>query len=358
MSENEDLLDLAEAFLRIASPITAEAEIADWLEGRLLAANHAQVIRAANSLCVLPREPRVGQRKLMLIGHLDTVPAGAENSVRREGDRLFGLGASDMKAACALILSLLERNLGEAARHDLIAVFYSREEGPYAESEMPLIQSAAREHFDGVDLAICMEPTDNRIELGCLGTSHFRIVFDGRRAHSARPWQGDNAIHKSAGLLARLRDWGRRRCVFHGLEFFEVMSATMVDFAGARNVVPDRFEINLNYRFAPDRTEAEVRAEVADLVADEASWELLDFCPAGRVCGDNELLAELIIAADSPETCAKQAWTDVGRLSGWGIDAINYGPGATSQAHQDGEWVSIAAIKNSQQALEGWLFGS
>ncbi|MHC5063010.1 MAG: succinyl-diaminopimelate desuccinylase [Planctomycetota bacterium] len=357
MSEIEELIELTEAFLRIDSPIGEEAEIAGWLEERLRSSGHVEVIRAANSLCVQPREFRAGRSRLMLVGHLDTVPPGQANPLRREGDQLHGLGASDMKAACALMLTLLERNRQQESKHDLIGVFYSREEGPFAESEMPLIHAAAGNQFEAVDLAICMEPTDNRIELGCLGTSHFRIRFAGRRAHSARPWQGENAIHKSADFLLRLRDWGRRRSVFHGLEFSEVMSATMVEFGGARNVIPDRFELNLNFRFAPGRDQAGVCAEVEALVDGEAEWELLDFCPSGKVCADNPLLQDLVRAAGSPEVRAKQAWTDVGRLSAWGIDAINYGPGATSQAHQDGEWVSIASLASSQAIMSSWLFG-
>ena len=355
MSEIEPVLALAEELCRIDSVIGQEAEIADWIEVRLRAAGMAEVVRAGNSIAVRPCIPDPARSNLLLIGHVDTVPASGPNPVRREADRLYGLGASDMKAACALILTLLERNIEQVATHNLVGILYAREEGPYVESEMPLIHAAVSSWFAGSDLAICMEPTDNRIELGCLGTSHAKVTFAGKRAHSARPWQGDNAIHKAAAFLTRLRDFGKRVHGFHDLEFFEVMSATMVNFSGARNVIPDRFEVNLNYRFAPGREEPDVCQEIEAVVAGEAEWELVDYCPAGKVCGDNPLLAELKQVAGPVEVCAKQAWTDVGRLSHMGLDAINFGPGATSQAHQQGEWVSVQAIAWSVGVMSRWL---
>lgn len=357
MSEVEPVLALTEELCRIDSVIGAEAEIADWIEARLRAADVAEIVRVANSIAVRPRSPDPQRRNLLLIGHIDTVPGSGANPVRREADRLYGLGASDMKAASALILALLERNVQQAASCNLVGILYAREEGPYAESEMPLIHAAASSWFQSSDLAICMEPTDNRIELGCLGTSHAMVTFAGQRAHSARPWQGDNAIHKAAPFLARLRDFGKRGHSFHGLEFFEVMSATMVDYSGARNVIPDRCAVNLNYRFAPGKEEQDVRGEIDAIVAGEAEWDLVDFCPAGKVCGDNPLLSELKAVAGEVEVCAKQAWTDVGRLSQMGLDAINFGPGATGQAHQKGEWVSIQAIAWSVEVMNRWLFG-
>ncbi len=355
-SSYEDLLGLTEDLLRIDSVIEDERVLCDWVEQRLTAQKPHAFIRARNSVCVVPLAPDPDKSTLMLVGHLDTVPKAGENPVRREGDRLYGLGASDMKAGDAIIIRALERALVEAPKHNLIGILYSCEEGPFDLSEMPYIYEAAKPWIEASDLAICMEPTDNQIELGCLGTCHARVTFQGQRAHSARPWHGDNAIHKAADFMARLRDFGKREFTFHGLKFFEVMNATMVEFQGARNVIPDAFEINVNYRFTPGKDEADVRRELTAIIGDEAQYELVDFCPAGRVCGDNRLLAELRHAAGNPETRAKQAWTDVGRLSNLGMDAINWGPGATSQAHQRGEWVSMEAIAQSARVLDAWLY--
>ncbi len=350
------VLALCQQLLEIDSVTADETRIADVLQQRLEARQPHALVRAGNSLCVVMRAPDESKPTLMLVGHTDTVPKFSDNPVRREGDKLYGLGASDMKAADAVLLDALERNKEEAANCNLVAVLYAREEGPYVDSEMPLIYDAAKEWFDATDLAICMEPTDNRIELGCLGTSHVRVTYKGKRAHSARPWQGDNAIHKAAGLLDRLAKLERKEHIYFGLSFYEVVSATMVEYRGARNVVPDQFVVNINYRFAPGQDEAAVRSQMEGLLQGEAEFEIVDFCPAGKVCGDNPLLKQLQDVAGNPEVVAKQAWTDVGRLSNLGIDAINWGPGATSQAHQDGEWVSVQEIQKSVEIVDRWLF--
>lgn len=354
MSDLERVLVLTEELLRIESVTGDEGELGDWLEARLRQRQPHTLIRAGHSLCFALRAPDPDKPTLMLVGHTDTVPRSDENPVRREGDLLYGLGASDMKAADAVFLDALERD--PDCRYNLVGVLYAREEGPYEGSEMPMIIEAAADWFERTDLAVCMEPTNNQLELGCLGTCHARVTFTGKRAHSARPWQGDNAIHKAAGLLTTLAGLEREAHDFHGLTFYEVISATMVDYRGARNVVPEEFVVNVNYRFSPDKEEPEVRARLDALVGPGVRYEIVDFCPAGRVCGDNKLLADLReVAPPDLEVLAKQAWTDVGRLSRSGIDAINWGPGATSQAHQRGEWVSIDAIDRSRLTLAAWL---
>ena len=353
----ERCLALTEELLAIPSRTGEETAIADFVEQRFAACDPHALIRAGDNLCVATRSPDPDKRTVMLLGHTDTVPGLDDNPVRREGDLLYGLGASDMKAADAVIMELLLRNRDEPLRHNLVGVLYAAEEGPFDGSGMPEIHAAARPWFERADLAICMEPTDNQIELGCLGTSHVQVTFDGKRAHSARPWQGDNAIHKAAGLLTRLRGREPIRHEYHGLEFVEVMSATMLDYRGARNVIPEQCTVNVNYRFPPAMSRDEVEHAVAELVAGEGRFEIVDYCPAGRVCADNELVAELTSAMGGAEVRAKQAWTDVGRLSHMGLDAINWGPGAVGQAHQKGEWVSMTEVARCVDALDRWLAG-
>lgn len=349
------VLDLTEVLLSVSSETGDEAEICDLIEQRLAAGRPYALVRAGLNLCVVPRRLDPDKRTLMLLGHTDTVPGVEENLVRREGDRLFGLGASDMKAADAVIVDTVLRCCEAPLRHNVVAVLYASEESAYDKSGMPEIHQAAQEWFDAADLAICMEPTDNQIELGCLGTAHALVTFEGKRAHSARPWQGDNAIHKAAGLLSRLAVHQPITHEYHGLQFVEAMSATMVDYRGARNVVPDRCVVNVNYRFPPDRSRADVERTLDDLVREEASCQVVDFCPAGRVCGDNPLLQELTEVMGDAEVRAKQAWTDVGRLSHLGMDAINWGPGTVAQAHQAGEWVSVGEVARCLDVLGRWL---
>ena len=185
------ILAPTEALVRIASSTGDEHEVAEWLVRELAPLRPHALIRAANSVCVVPRAPRPGAKTLLLAGHTDTVPKLGENPVRREGDKLYGLGASDMKAALAVMLEACERARDAAPRQDLVCVFYGGEEGAYTESEMPAIVAAAQPWFDRTELAICMEPTDGQIQLGCLGTAHAEVTFRGKRAHSARPWQGE-----------------------------------------------------------------------------------------------------------------------------------------------------------------------
>lgn len=361
-----ELEQLALDLLGIPSVIEGEAEICDFCEAWLRQARVHGVTRAGENLAIQPRPFRDGVPTVLLLGHLDTVPESGDNPARIEGDRIYGLGASDMKCADALLLHLMRRAAVEEPRFDLAGVLYAREEGPYAASGMPEILSAAPGTFQDIALAIAMEPTDNRIELGCLGTMHATVTFRGRRAHSARPWQGENAIHLTAPLLTKLGELAPREVEFDGLRFREVVNATLIHFDGARNVIPSACSVNLNFRFAPDRAaedailwlETFVREAVGEaLWGEKVTLEVTDLCPSGRVCAGNELLASLAAAGGgSLETVAKQAWTDVGRLSNMGLDAVNFGPGLTSQAHQAGEYASRPLLEAARCLLERWLW--
>lgn len=359
---------LALELLSIPSVTGAEAALADHLERRARAAGFARVARAGDSLALWPHPPRAGHPRLLLLGHLDTVPPAGANPPRLEAGRLFGLGASDMKCADALLLTVLEAARARPAAADLVGVLYAREEGPFDASGLPEVAAAAPEAFAGVDLALALEPTDNHLELGCLGTLHAWVRFQGQAAHSARPWQGRNAIHAAAPLLGRLAALAPRDVVQEGLTFREVCSATLVRCEGARNVVPREFAVNLNLRFAPDRSLPEAEAHLEAFVREavgEAAWargevrvEVTDRCPAGAVVGRNALLEGLLAAgAGRVKRRAKQAWTDVGRLSAWGIPAANFGPGAPAQAHQAGEWCSRAALADADALFRAWLWG-
>jgi succinyl-diaminopimelate desuccinylase len=363
-----DLERLALELLAIPSVTGEEAAIREFCDDWLRRRGVYGLTRAGDSLAVQPRPFREGVPRLLLLGHLDTVPASGDNAPRLDGDCIRGLGASDMKCADALILQLVADAVARQPRYDLAAVLYAREEGAFAASGLPEILAAAPGCASGVDLAVAMEPTDNGIELGCLGTLHARVTFHGKRAHSARPWQGENAIHMAAPLLSRLAGLPPRDVDFAGLRFREVCSATKVEFEGAANVVPGSCALNLNFRFAPDRepeeaegwVEALVREAVPDLWRQgKVTCEVRDLCPAGRVCAENPLLASLMAAAgEGIETRAKQAWTDVGRLSNMGIDAVNFGPGLTAQAHQKGEFASRRLLAEARQTCSRWLFGA
>lgn len=349
MSLGERALEL----VRIPSVIGGEQALADHVEAwarRHFAAG--EIVRVSHSLVVGRRDdPRP---TLALVGHLDTVPAHpTANPPRLEGDRLHGLGSTDMKGSLAVMLELGEQLARDALPVNLLFVFYEREEGPFQESGLgPLFERVPE--LAGVRFAIAMEPTDGAVQVGCVGSLHATLVFEGQAAHSARPWQGKNAVHAAGELLAELGRRERHAVVVQGHTFYEVMSVTLAKGGRARNVVPERFELNLNYRFAPGKSLEQAQADVLALVRGRCAVTFTDLAPSGRLCGDNPWFQALERLSGRPAE-AKQAWTDVARFSELGVDAVNFGPGETALAHQQHESVSVAALERSAAVLTALL---
>ncbi len=335
---------------RIASVTGDEAACASHIEA-LLRETPLEISRIG--LTVLARTPSVPGRPLvLLVGHSDTVPPkAADRGVRIEGDRLYGLGASDMKGGLAVMVELARAiGDGRGLSMDLGFVFYDKEEGPWADSGLgPVLDQAA--WLRSADLAFCLEPSDNVVQVGCLGTLHATATFVGKAAHSARPWQGINAIHAAAPLLAALAARVPNDVNCDGHTFREVLTATLASGGSTRNVIPDQFSVNLNFRFAPGRSDESAMKEVIGFCA--ASCPDLppvvtfsEVAPSGRVVLNNPLLRRFL-AENNSAVCAKQAWTDVARLSREGIDAVNLGPGHAAQAHQADEYCGIDLLEAS-----------
>lgn len=367
----EALAARTERLCAIPSVIGGEREICDeverWARGRF-----PQVQRVKNSLVVWvdgrsaveattadAHAGAGGARPLVaLCGHLDTVPKPDEPPGRvprrDERGRLVAPGASDMKSGVAVAMELAERLPREERFCDLALVLYAREEGPYEENELGDVLKSMPE-VALADLAICLEPTDNAVQLGCVGSIHATFQFEGRAAHSARPWQGENAIHKAWALLEHLAKRPPREAESGGLVFREVLSATRIEGGHARNAVPAHCRLNLNFRFAPDRSldgaVAELRALAERFGATAAPTDLSPACPA---FAEDPLVQRLLARTGAPAE-PKQAWTDVARLAQAAVPALNFGPGATAQAHQPGEWVEIASIARCYRMLEAFF---
>jgi succinyl-diaminopimelate desuccinylase len=341
----------------IASPIGEEKALADAVEQRLRA-NPAlsNVRRIGDSLVAdLTAESSARRSRIGLVGHLDTVRT--ENGPARiEGGRCFGSGASDMKSGLAVMLVLAETVPVERLGCDLTLVFYAREEGPFAENELGRVL-AEEESLARLDLAVCLEPSDNRLHLGCNGSIHATVTFEGRTGHSARPWEADNALTKGAAFLVEL---GRRAPVestIDGLTYRTVTTATQAKDGGrGRNVVPDRFIVNVNHRFAPSTSLAKAQDDLRAIVGDHARLAFTDLSPASLPSASHPLVKKLI-ATGVRGIEPKQAWTDVARFSALGVPAINFGPGENAQAHQRHESTSLALLHEGFGIFERWLGG-
>jgi succinyl-diaminopimelate desuccinylase len=357
-SDGHEPLPLAELLLellRIPSVTGDEGELADWFTTRYARLGEP-VLRVGRSLVV---GEVCGRRPLvLLVGHLDVVPPTDEDRVpRRDGDRVVGRGASDMKGGLAVGMSCFEDPTLRAGPYELLLVAYAGEEGGLEGNELGAILAADPRLHDA-DLAVVLEPTDLTVQLGCLGGLYAEVTFTGRAAHSARPWQGENALTKAGRLLVDLHERPPRDVVVDGLVYREVLTATQAATGGnPRNVVPDRFTVGINYRFAPDKTLAQAEQAVAELVGDTAELVIVDRAPPSLPRRDAPLVARFLDAVEAPVE-AKQAWTDVAQLSAAGIPALNYGPGLTAQAHQAGEYVFQANLHQARAGIARFLRNS
>jgi succinyl-diaminopimelate desuccinylase len=344
------MLDLAETLLwlcRIPSPIGEEQALCDAVAERIGRVPLAGPIRRYGNSIVVPLVRGTGKAHVVLAGHLDVVRTVHDGPARIEGEKLYGAGAADMKSGLALMFDIAERR--ERPRVDTTLVFYAREEGPFVENELGPVLAGDPE-VTKADLAIALEPSDNKLQLGCGGSLHASVTFHGRTAHSARPWQGENAIHKAANLLARLGALEPVTEIVDGLEWKNVVSATMASGGRARNVIPDRLELNLNHRFGPNTSIEAAKANVERLVAGEAEVVFADLAPSAPPAREHPLvsaLAESGVLAIEP----KQAWTDVAQFYAAGVPAANFGPGTQAQAHQRNEWTHLPGLTIGQAIL-------
>lgn len=327
-----------------------EGTVCDVLAARLAGAG-LPYVRVGNSLVVGERR---GRPLVLLVGHLDTVPRQGQGPARIEGGRVHGLGAADMKGGVATIVHLLEDGAGGDL--DVVGVLYGGEEGPFAANELESVLDEVSWLSEAV-FAVVLEPSDGEIQLGCNGVVNARVSFHGRAAHSARPWLGENAVTKAGEWLAAMHRRSPELHVVGGLEFRDVMSVTTASGGVARNIVPPRFEINLNYRFTPDRTVEEAVAAVEAACASADDVEILDTAPAGAVDVSHPLL-DALRRVSGAAVAPKQGWTDVARLTARGIPAVNYGPGETAQAHQPTESLAVSDLQACYEALRSALWGA
>lgn len=343
-------------FLERPSVIGNEKQLCDDLETRIGVAPGWDIERISNNLSIRRPEPDSSRDRVVFAGHLDTVPEPEGGiGVRVEGERVHGRGSSDMKAGDAVMLALLEEFDWDSSWAEPIFVFYEREEGPYPENGLEAVFAGSPWILDA-ELALCLEPTAGALEVGCVGTAQVEVTFRGKSSHSARPWQGENALTAAGEFLTSLHGRPAEEIIVEGLPFYEVLTPTLARGGRAKNVVPDEFWINVNYRFAPGRGLEDVRKTFENLIPDRARFEIADFAPSGPVDLNDPLLQRLI---DSRiEVRPKQAWTDVARFAMHGITAANFGPGIPAQAHQQDEYAESVLLEECYERLSSFLRNS
>ncbi len=346
------LLDRVAGLVSIPSPSHGEGALADHVERRLRSVPWLTVDRVGDN--VVARTGGAGAR-LILAGHLDTVPANGNAVPRVDGDVLWGLGTADMKGGLAVMLELAE---GPAPAIDVTWVFYVAEEVAREHSGLLAVERERPDLLTG-DAAVLGEPTGAVIEAGCQGVVKFDVVLGGERAHTARPWMGVNAIHRLGPILDRLAGADQREPVIDGCQYREALQAVRVDGGVAGNVVPDEVRLALNHRYAPDRDAAAAEAAVRSLLEpllDPALGDHLDVterAPAASPSLDHPLLASLLAATGAPAR-AKLGWTDVAFFAERGIPAVNFGPGDPELAHTAAERVTggdLVAVHAALSAL-------
>jgi len=288
--------------------------------------------------------------RVVLAGHLDTVPLGDNLPCRVEDGRIHGCGTTDMKSGVAVQLRLAAQL--DRPNRDVTYVFYDNEE---VEAEKNGLGRVARNHPEwlAADFAILMEPTNAAVEGGCQGTLRADVAFSGHRAHSARSWMGENAVHKAGEVLQRLASYEAEQVDIDGLVYREGLNAVGIRGGVAGNVIPDECVVEVNYRFAPSRSEAEA-ADVVRRVLDGFDVRVTDSAP-GALPGLSHPAAAAFVAMVGREPLPKFGWTDVARFSALGVPAVNYGPGDPMVAHQREEYCDIAPILECEEKLLAWL---
>lgn len=353
MSDTLDLLadpvELTAALVDVRSVSEEEAEIADLVERSLkVYAPHLEIIRSGNA--VLARTNLGRGKRVVLAGHLDTVPINQNFPSRREGDVLHGCGTVDMKGGDAVMLAVAARSA--QARHDLTFVFYDCEEIEAERNGLTRIQRELAEWLQG-DLAIVCEPSNGTVEAGCQGTMRIQIRTRGKRAHTARGWMGRNAIHGVGEALRRLEAYEARRPEIDGCRYHEGLQAVKIVGGVAGNVVPDECVLTVNHRFAPDRTPEAAEQHLRE-VFEGYDVEVVDVA-AGALPGLQAPAARELVEAAGGVPVAKLGWTDVARFAALGMPAVNFGPGDPTLAHTQEEHVPVHQITGCFDVLKRFL---
>lgn len=345
-------VDLTRAICDIPSVSGEEKTLADAIEAAITPLAHLEVFRHGNT--IVARTDLGRAQRVAIAGHIDTVPIN-QNLPTRDIEidgvpYLWGRGTVDMKAGTAVQLKLAAELTDPAV--DITWMWYDNEEIEASKNGLGLL-AAVRPDLFRADFAILGEPSNGEVEGGCNGTLRALVRTSGVRAHSARAWIGENAIHRAAPILTRLAEYRAKEVLVEGLLYRESLSAVRIAGGVAGNVIPDACEVEVNYRFAPSKSAADAEAHLRGVLAG-FDIEITDAAEGARPGLDAEI-AQQFVSAVGAEPRPKYGWTDVARFSALGIPAVNYGPGDPHLAHHDEERVPLAQIDAVERGLRAWL---
>jgi len=343
-----DLVTLFRQVVDVESVSGNERALADLVEAALRRLPHLAVVRTGDT--IMARTNLGRSERVVVAGHLDTVPVAGNLPSRLEGDLVFGRGTADMKGGVAVALACAAAL--DAPNRDITWIFYDHEEVAAEDNSLTRV---AREHPEWLagDFAVLMEPTSAQVEGGCQGTLRFTLSTQGTAAHSARAWLGHNAIHDVAEPLARLAAYQPRQVDVDGLVYREGLNAVAIAGGIAGNVIPDACVLTVNFRFAPDRDEADAQRHCREVFAGH-ELDFIDVAPGARP-GLDRPIAQEFLAAVGGEARPKYGWTDVARFSALGVPAVNFGPADPGKAHADDEYCPVADLYACRDALLRWL---
>jgi succinyl-diaminopimelate desuccinylase len=362
-----DVMALTAALVDVPSESFAEGHLADLVQAALEPLPHLTVDRLGDT--VVARTDHGLPERVVVAGHLDTVPAagnegallvpagapvprvGLDGAATAADERLYGLGSCDMKGGVAVALKCAH-DLAQTSR-DVTYVFYACEEVAGIHNGLAAVVSERPELLAGADMAVLMEPSDAGVEAGCQGTLRVAVTTRGRRAHSARSWLGDNAVHAAGEILRRLDGYRPAEVDVDGLTYREGLNAVLIAGGVAGNVIPDECVVTVNYRFAPVRSEAEALAHVRE-VFDGFDLEVTDSAP-GALPGLHLPAVRDFLVATGASPRPKFGWTDVARFTALGVPALNFGPGDPSLAHTADEHVPTAQLRSVHATMAKWL---
>lgn len=344
----KSLAELTADLVDIPSVSLAEKNLSDQVQSVLAEITDLEVIRIENTL--VARSNFGHAKRIVLAGHLDTVPANNNQKAKTSNEAIHGLGAVDMKGGLAVMLKLAQKV--NEFKKDVTFLFYEAEEIESKYNGLEKVSQRQPDLLNG-NFAILLEPTDAILEMGCQGSIRFKIKITGTRAHSARWWKGENAIHKAQAVLELVNSYQPRTPEISGLTFKEGLQIVGINGGIAGNVIPDLVEISLNHRFAPDRN-SEAAINHLKEVFSGFELEISDIAAAGPVGLEQTAIAEFVKEIDLP-LAPKFGWTDVARFSKLNIPAINFGPGDPHLAHHPNEMVPIAQLELVYQRLASWL---